>query len=156
MREQQLMQIVEYLSYWVNPQFDDSGDMILRNYEEGAMESDYVPPPVPVPENLYQDILTARSGSRGIVAKFVNRDPEVQRMVASGDIDGINDRIRDLFAERSNVRAFGDAAIYDDPDLPQFNANGDVVYQKMSDPSPTSEPVPAQPAQPAPPVQNKS
>ena len=154
------------------PQFDDTGDMILQDHYLGPLESNYeppsvadterLPPPVAVPKGLYQDILTARSGSRGIVAKMINKDPEVQRMVASGDIDGINNRIRDLFNERSNVSAFGDAVMYDDPDLPQFNAKGEVVYQKMSAPAPTESVQPAQPAQPAPapppapPVANKS
>lgn len=157
------------------PQFDDEGDMILRDYNQGVLESDYeppsvpvperLPPPVAVPEGLYQDILTARSGSRGIVAKMINKDPEVQRMITTGDIDGINDRIRDIFNERSNVRAFGDAAMYDDPDLPQFNAKGEVVYQRMSDPAPTAEPsapapapAPTPPPEPqaTPPVESKS
>ena len=155
------------------PQFDDTGDMILRDYYQGVLESDYeppsvadperLPPPVAVPEGLYQDILTARSGSRGIVAKMINRDPEVQRMITTGDIDGINNRIRDIFNERSNVKAFGETATYDDPDLPQFNAKGEVVYQRMSEPAPTTEPsapapapTPAPEPQATPPVESKS
>jgi len=127
------------------PQFDDSGDMILQNHSDGILISSgnsEQPPPVPVPENLYQDILSARSGSKGIVAKFVNRDSEIQQMIASGDIDGINDRIRTLFTERSSVRAFGDAVIYDDAELPQFNEDGNLVYQRMSEPKPTNHQTP--------------
>ena len=153
------------------PQFDDSGDMILQNHSDGILISSgnsEQPPPLPVPENLYQDILSARSGSKGIVAKFVNKDSEIQQMIASGDIDGINDRIRTLFTERSSVRAFGDAAIYDDPELPQFNEDGNLVYQRMSEPKPTNhqtpnteptpqeEPTPPEPTQEAAPPIPKS
>ena len=153
------------------PQFDDSGDMILQNHSDGILISSgnsEQPPPVPVPENLYQDILSARSGSKGIVAKFVNRDSEIQQMIASGDIDGINDRIRTLFTERSSVRAFGDAVIYDDAELPQFNEDGNLVYQRMSEPKPTNhqtpnteptpqeEPTPTEPTQEAAPPIPKS
>lgn len=133
------------------PQFDDSGDMILQNHSDGILittgSNRGVRPPAPVPSRLYQDVLTARSGSKGIVAKFINRDQEIQQMLASGDIDGINDRIRTMFAERAGQRAFGDAVTYDDPELPQFDEKGQLIYQRYSEPKPTGQVAQAAPSQ---------
>jgi hypothetical protein len=58
-------------------------------------------------------------------------------MLLTGDIEGINERIREIFEENKNVRAFDEVISYDDPELPQFTTEGRLVYQRITDPAPT-------------------
>jgi hypothetical protein len=124
------------------PQFDSEGTMTTRDYQDGPYSSrsggeNFEPEPVSVATEDYQTIIEEPDGTRQTTGNMINNDQQIQDMLISGDIDGINRRIREIFEENKNTRAFEDVISYDDAELPQFTDDGRLVYQKISDPSPT-------------------
>jgi len=122
------------------PQFDNQGNITMQGkYDEPLIvEGEFEVPEVPdVPLEDYQTIITEPSGTRARTGAVINNDAQIQQMLLTGDIEGINARIREIFEENKNVRAFDEVISYNDPELPQFTADGRLVYQRITDPSPT-------------------
>jgi hypothetical protein len=126
------------------PQFDSQGTMTTRDFQDGPYSSrsggenfESEPEPVTVAAEDYQTIIEEPNGTRQTTGNMINNDQQIQDMLISGDIDGINRRIREIFEENKSTRAFEDVISYDDAELPQFTDDGRLVYQKISDPSPT-------------------
>ena len=108
-------------------------------YDEPLIvEGEFEVPEVPdVLLEDYQTIITEPSGTRARTGAVINNDPQIQQMLLTGDIQGINERIREIFEENRNIRAFDEVISYNDPELPQFTADGRLVYQRITDPAPT-------------------
>ena len=82
-----------------------------------------------MPTNTYQDA----------VLNTISLDPRVKKLIAAGDAHGINKRIREIYNERQNQNAFGEVIQYGSATMPQFNTKGEIVYQKYSDATPTTQ-----------------
>jgi hypothetical protein len=116
------------------PQFDNQGNITMQGkYDEPLIvEGEFA-----VPIEDYQTIITEPRGTRARTGAVINNDAQIQKMLLTGDIEGINARIREIFEENKNVRAFDEVISYDDAELPQFTADGQLVYQRITDPAPT-------------------
>jgi hypothetical protein len=119
------------------PQFDNQGTVTMQGkYDEPLIvEGEFEEPEVPIED--YQTIIEEPRGTRARTGAVINNDSQIQQMLLTGDIEGINERIREIFEENKNVRAFDEVISYDDPELPQFTTEGRLVYQRITDPAPT-------------------
>ena len=130
----------DYFSHMI-PQFDDLGNMTTQDYSDGPKfisgAQSFEPEPVSVAVEDYQTIIEEPDGTRARTGAVINNDQQIQDMLLIGDIEGINERIREIFEENKNIRAFDEVISYDDPELPQFTADGRLVYQRITDPAPT-------------------
>jgi hypothetical protein len=124
------------------PQFDNQGNITMQGkYDEPLIvEGEFA-----VPIEDYQTIITEPRGTRARTGAVINNDAQIQKMLLTGDIEGINERIREIFNENKSIRAFDEVISYDDAELPQFTADGRLVYQRITDPAPTDPIEPTEP-----------
>jgi len=74
------------------------------------------------------------------VLRTINADATIKSLLASGNIAGVNNRIREIFNEQADHNSnFGEAVRFGDPTVPQLSADGNVIYQSLNDPPPSTE-----------------
>ena len=132
------------------PQFDAEGNLYFAKISEPRINhrnvSSYVPASVPasvVPsqrasiKDFHKIADVSARGSH--VLNTIGTDQYVQKLIRGGDIHGVNKRIRDIFVEnqdRSHI--FADTVVNGGAELPQFTSTGELKYQSMNEPPPTT------------------
>ena len=120
-------------------------DIILAKQ---AQENIPIPPQAEQPAQTEQQAQTEQEPQRQVqinpqgthALNVISRDERVRNLLRANDIHGVNKRIREIFTENKDRGAWaGDTVIYGDAELPQFTSSGQLKYQKMETPPPTSQ-----------------
>lgn len=104
------------------PYFDKDGNMSFRDdWREKIDINEFIDPP-----------------ETDIVFDTINKDQKIQELMDSGDIHGVNKRIREIF-KSGETASFKDVTQYGDRTMPQFTEAGEMVFQNLKEAPPTQQ-----------------